>query len=97
MKLRMRADGNGNLVESDPQRAAPSAAPTAGSNCTTTSPASSATAAWPPSAEVELDCDYDLKYENVIEAITAVSGDVSPDGQVIKLVEKIKFSPPRPQ
>ena len=47
------------------------------------------------SAEVELDCDFGLKYENVIEAITAVSGTVGPDGQTIKLVEKIKFSPPR--
>ena len=49
------------------------------------------------SAEVELDCDFGLKYENVIEAITAVSGSVGPDGQVIKLVEKIKFAPPRPE
>jgi biopolymer transport protein ExbD len=47
------------------------------------------------SAEVELDCDFGLKYENVIEAITAISGTVGPDGQTIKLVEKIKFSPPR--
>ena len=47
------------------------------------------------SAEVELDCDFGLKYENVIEAITAVSGSVGPDGQIIKLVEKIKFAPPR--
>ena len=45
------------------------------------------------SAEVELDCDYNLNYENVIRAITAVSGRVAEDGQVIKLVEKIKFSP----
>jgi hypothetical protein len=49
------------------------------------------------SAEVELDCDYNLKYEHVIEAITAVSGSVTPDGQITKLVEKIKFAPPRPQ
>lgn len=48
------------------------------------------------SAEVELDCDYALKYEYVIEAITAVSGTPTGDG-VIKLVEKIKFSPPRPE
>lgn len=47
------------------------------------------------SAEVELDCDFNLKYEYVIEAITAVSGRMGPDGQIIKLVEKIKFSPPR--
>jgi biopolymer transport protein ExbD len=46
-------------------------------------------------AEVELDCDYNLKYENVIQAITAVSGYVSDQG-VVRLVEKIKFAPPRP-
>lgn len=46
--------------------------------------------------EVELDCDYQLQYQFVIEAITAVSGyyDKETD-QVIKLVEKIKFAPPR--
>jgi biopolymer transport protein ExbD len=49
------------------------------------------------SAEVELDCDFHLKYEHVIEAITAVSGTMGPDGQIIKLVEKIKFAPPRPE
>ena len=49
------------------------------------------------SAEVELDCDFNLKYEHVIEAITAVSGRMGPDGQIIKLVEKIKFAPPRPE
>ena len=48
------------------------------------------------SAEVELDCDYGLKYEYVIEAITAVSGSIGPGGETIKLVEKIRFSPPRP-
>jgi biopolymer transport protein ExbD len=47
-------------------------------------------------AEVELDCDYDLNYENVIEAITAVSGYIdSTTGKVVKLVEKIKFAPPK--
>ena len=49
------------------------------------------------SAEVELDCDYALKYEHVIEAITAVSGSIGPGGETIKLVEKIKFAPPRPE
>ncbi len=49
------------------------------------------------SAEVELVCDYNLNYEHVIEAITAVSGERTPDGQIVKLVEKIKFSPPVPQ
>jgi biopolymer transport protein ExbD len=47
-------------------------------------------------AEVELDCDYNLRYQYVIEAITAVSGyrdDAT--GQIVKLVEKIKFAPPK--
>ncbi len=46
-------------------------------------------------AEVELDCDYGLHYEHVIEAITAVSGYVDHStGQVERLIEKIKFTPP---
>lgn len=48
------------------------------------------------SAEVELVCDYNLHYEHVIEAITAVSGEMR-EGQIVKLVEKIKFAPPVPQ
>ncbi len=48
-------------------------------------------------AEVELDCDYGLNYENVVAAITAVSGEIDDDGSIIKLVEKIKFTPPEPQ
>jgi biopolymer transport protein ExbD len=46
-------------------------------------------------AEVELDCDYNLRYEYVIQAVTAVSGYVDADGNIVKLVEKIKFAPPR--
>lgn len=46
-------------------------------------------------AEIELDCDYNLRYENVIKAVTAVSGYVDPNGNIVRLVEKIKFSPPR--
>lgn len=48
------------------------------------------------SAEIELDCDYDLHYDEVVKAVTAVSGYVKDNGEVEKLVEKIKFSPPRP-
>jgi len=44
--------------------------------------------------EVELDCDYNLRFESVIDAITAVSGYVA-DGHIQKLIEKIKFAPPR--
>lgn len=41
--------------------------------------------------EVEFDCDYDLKYMEVIAAITAVSGKRRADGEIEKLFEKIKF------
>jgi len=44
--------------------------------------------------EVEFDCDYALKYANVVRAITAVSGTVQ-DGQIVELIKKIKFAPPK--
>ena len=44
--------------------------------------------------EVELDCDYGLKYVNVVRAITSVSGKVQ-DGQIVELIKKIKFTPPK--
>ena len=44
--------------------------------------------------EVELDCDYGLKYVNVVSAITSVSGMVQ-DGQIVELIKKIKFTPPK--
>lgn len=50
-------------------------------------------------AEVEIDCDYNLRYAHVIDAISAVSGFMSQDEQgqakIVKLIEKIKFAPPR--
>lgn len=47
-------------------------------------------------AEVELDCDFDLDYENVIAAITAISGYVDEEsGEIVKLIENIKFAAPR--
>jgi biopolymer transport protein ExbD len=45
--------------------------------------------------EVELDCDYNLRYEYVIDAISALSGYVDAEGRVVQLIEKIKFAPPR--
>lgn len=44
--------------------------------------------------EVEFDADYALKYANVVKAITAVSGKVE-NGQVVELIRKIKFTPPK--
>jgi hypothetical protein len=96
MKVRMRADGNGNLVDLVLNERSFSG-PTRFKQLHNHIASLVGDGSMAASAEVELDCDYNLKYSNVIEAITAVSGDVSPDGQVIKLVEKIKFAPPRPQ
>jgi hypothetical protein len=31
----------------------------------------------------------------VINAVTAISGYVTPDGRIVKLIQKIKFSPPK--
>ncbi len=44
--------------------------------------------------EIEIDTDYNLRYENVIKSITAVSGYKDGNG-VVKLIEKIKFAKPR--
>jgi biopolymer transport protein ExbD len=45
--------------------------------------------------EVEFACDYDLHYEHVIAAITAVTGYKNRESQIVKLIEKIKFAPPQ--
>jgi biopolymer transport protein ExbD len=46
-------------------------------------------------AEVELDCDPQLKYRFVIQAISSLSGYITPDRRTVRLIEKIKFAPPR--
>lgn len=44
--------------------------------------------------EIEIDTDYNLRYEHVIQAITAVSG--YKDGEsIVKLIDRIKFAKPR--
>lgn len=43
--------------------------------------------------EVELNCDYRLKYENVIACISYVTG-YKQNGEVIRIAEKIKFAAP---
>ena len=47
-------------------------------------------------AEIEIDCDYQLRYRHAIDAVTAVSGYIDDDNNVVKLIEKIKFTPPKP-
>lgn len=44
--------------------------------------------------EVEIDADYNLRYEYTIEAITMVTGQKS-GKETVKLIEKIKFAPTR--
>jgi biopolymer transport protein ExbD len=94
MKIRLRADGSGNLVDLQLNDRTFTGADRFKQLhnyiAATVGPGNLAA-----SAEVELDCDFGLKYEYVIEAITAVSGTATPDGQIVKLVEKIKFAPPR--
>lgn len=45
--------------------------------------------------EIEFDCDDALKYRYTVQAITAVTGYINDDNQVVKLVEKVKFAPPK--
>jgi biopolymer transport protein ExbD len=47
------------------------------------------------SLEVELDCDYRLRYDHAIAAVTAISGIRSESGDIVPLLEHVKFAPPR--
>jgi biopolymer transport protein ExbD len=47
------------------------------------------------SLEIEIDCDYQLRYDHAIAAVTAVSGVRSESGQIVPLIERVKFSSPR--
>jgi biopolymer transport protein ExbD len=46
--------------------------------------------------EVEIDCDYNLRYEYIVKVLSAVTAYV-PDDQhtIVRLAEKIRFSPQR--
>ena len=46
--------------------------------------------------EVEIDPDFNLKYENIIAAISACSGKIE-KGKMIRYIKKIKFAPIRPE
>jgi hypothetical protein len=43
--------------------------------------------------EIELDCDYNLRYENVINAINAVACYADDNGNAVQWMERIHFSP----
>jgi biopolymer transport protein ExbD len=44
--------------------------------------------------QVEIDADYDLRYEYIIRAVSKCTGRLDSRGNVIRYVEKIKFAPP---
>jgi len=46
-----------------------------------------------PDSEMVLHCDPHLKYDHVVEIITAASGIEGADGEILPLVEKIRFRP----
>jgi biopolymer transport protein ExbD len=44
--------------------------------------------------EVQIDADDILRYENIVQTISAVSGQMDPvTGEVVPLVKKVKFAP----
>ncbi len=45
--------------------------------------------------EVEIDADYNLRYQYTVNAISACLGRLDENGHLIRFVEKIKFAPPR--
>jgi biopolymer transport protein ExbD len=46
--------------------------------------------------ELEFECAPTLKYDYVMDAITAVSGYVSEDGRtIVPIIKNVKFSPPQ--
>jgi biopolymer transport protein ExbD len=48
------------------------------------------------STEIELDCDYHLKYAETMQAITTLSSCPSADGKtLVKLIDRVNFSPRR--
>ncbi len=43
--------------------------------------------------EVEIEADYELKYQYAMNAITAITGYVDDNGEQHKLVEQVRFAP----
>ena len=95
LKLRLRADANGNLQEivlndsmsfgQDWERLRGYVVELVGDE---TGPSDD------EGPEVEIDLDYDLHYVHVIEAITAVTGYRS-GNDIVRLIDRIKFAPQR--
>ena len=56
---------------------------------------SGATPEFRADVEIELDCDPQLRYGFAMQAITAVTGYLNSEDQLVKMVEKVTFSPPK--
>ncbi len=100
LKVRMRANDAGELIELKLNEAVLSGGGNPFTNLHNKILSKVQDAGGPDEAanllEVEFECDYDLKYNNVIEAITAVSGSRYRDSDKIqRLIENIKFAPPK--
>lgn len=52
-------------------------------------------AAMAKDVEVEIDADYDLRYEYIIKAVSNCTGRLDSRGNVVRYVEKVKFAPPK--
>lgn len=48
-----------------------------------------------PELEVEIDCDYTLRYQHAMNAVTFVSRMRDENGQIVPLIERVKLAPPR--
>lgn len=46
-----------------------------------------------PEQEVEIDADYSLRYNYVMNAMTAITGYVDETGNQHKLIERVRFAP----
>jgi biopolymer transport protein ExbD len=93
MQVRLQADSEGALttVELNGQRLA---GPDGLRNRLLSLAESNSTASGLlPNSEMVLHCDPNLKYDYVVQIITAASGVESADGEMMPLVEKIRFRP----
>jgi biopolymer transport protein ExbD len=97
IKLRLRADANGNLAGVFLNDKALGNGPAVFAQVHSQIRSLIGDAGGPGTAndqEIEIEADYSLKYENTIKAITAISGYIE-NGQRHQLIEKVRFAPPR--
>lgn len=95
MRVRLRADENGDLaaIEFEGQQFATFAELNHYVHSIVGDPRGPDSAA--DAAEVEIDADYELHYQHTVGAITAVSGFLDEQGNIVKMIDKIKFAPVR--